>query len=167
MEHKRTMTSRSHYRHYESWPGCAGEAAVKVQRGKGTRMSNSPRGGSNREVVRKEISVRIIIACGHDRIPAHESSSQQLRVTEPPSTPCRFLCTTKVARIRHRGTARTPGRSRHLTQQLRTLHAVGISIRRVSQRRGRPIHNTRGSGTRRRCGRSGTKLLRGGRKWSE
>src|ERR1700677_5010979 len=66
MEHKRTMTSRSHYRHYESWPGCAGEAAVKVQRGKGTRMSNSPRGGSNREVVRKEISVRIIIACGHD-----------------------------------------------------------------------------------------------------
>src|ERR1700677_3591006 len=66
MEHKRTMTSSSHYRHYESWPGCAGEAVVKVQRGKGTRMSNSPRGGSNREVVRKEISVRIIIACGHD-----------------------------------------------------------------------------------------------------
>jgi hypothetical protein len=68
MEHKRTMTSRSHCRHYESWSGCAGEAAVKVQRGKGTRMSNSPRGGSNREVVRKEISVRIVIACGHDTI---------------------------------------------------------------------------------------------------
>ena len=60
-------------------PGCGGEAMVRVQgRGRkenkvkeerGTRQGNSTsrsgRGG-NREVVSKEISVRIIVACGHD-----------------------------------------------------------------------------------------------------
>ena len=61
-------------------PGCGGEAVVRIQgRGRkenkvkkkrGTRRGNSTSGsgrGGNREVVSKEISVRIIVACGHDK----------------------------------------------------------------------------------------------------
>ena len=60
-------------------PDCGGEAVIRVQgRGRkenkekverGTRQGNSTSGsgrGSNREVVSKEISIRIIVVCGHD-----------------------------------------------------------------------------------------------------
>ena len=53
-------------------PGCVGQAVVKVQRGKtkGEQSRGDSSGrrerGSNREVVSKEISVRIIVTCGHD-----------------------------------------------------------------------------------------------------
>ena len=63
-------------------PGCGGEAVVRVQgtgqkenkvetkreQKPGDSTSGSGRGG-NREVVSKEISVRIIVACGHDITP--------------------------------------------------------------------------------------------------
>ena len=47
-----------------------GQKENKVKDERGTRQGNSTSGsgrGGNREVVRKEISVRIIVACGHDK----------------------------------------------------------------------------------------------------
>ena len=55
---------------------------------RGTKLGNSTSGsgrGGNREVVRKEISVRIIVACGHDTDPT-EALTQHLRVNQPSSS---------------------------------------------------------------------------------